>query len=94
MRSMRFSAAPTAPSTTDGVRDAMTPEVFYYFEDQDVTEAAQLMRENQVRRLPVLNREKRLAGIVSLGDLAVEAGNEQLVGEALEGISEPSSPKR
>jgi CBS domain-containing protein len=79
---------------TDRVRDAMTPEVFYRFEHQDVTEAAQLMRENQVRRLPVLNREKRLAGIVSLGDLAVEAGNELLVGEALEGISEPSSPMR
>jgi len=78
----------------DRVRDAMTPKVFYCFEDQDVTEAAQLMRQQQVRRLPVLNRDKRLAGIVSLGDLAVEAGNEQLVGEALEGISEPSSPVR
>jgi CBS domain-containing protein len=78
----------------DRVRDAMTPKVFYCFEDQDITEAAQLMRQQQVRRLPVLNRDKRLAGIVSLGDLAVEAGNEQLVGEALEGISEPSSPVR
>lgn len=79
---------------TDHVRDVMTPMVFYCFEDQDVTEAAQLMREKQVRRLAVLNRDKRLAGIVSLGDLAVEAGNQLLVGEALEGISEPSSPKR
>jgi len=79
---------------TDCVRDAMTAAVFYCFEDEDVAEAAQRMRIKQVRRLPVLNREKRLTGIVSLGDLAVEAGNEQLVGEALEGISEPSSPQR
>jgi len=79
---------------TDLVRDVMTPEVVYCFEDQDVTEAAKLMREKQIRRLAVLNRNKRLTGIVSLGDLAVEAGNEQLAGETLEGISEPSSPQR
>jgi CBS domain-containing protein len=78
----------------DHVRDAMTPGVCYCYDDQDVTEAAKLMREKQIRRLPVLNRAKRLAGIVSLGDLAVETGNEQLAGEALEGISEPASPKR
>jgi CBS domain-containing protein len=79
---------------TDRVRDAMTPEVYYCFEDDDVTKAAELMREKQVRRLPVLNKSKRLVGIVSLGDLAVEAGTEQLAGQALEGISEPSSPMR
>ena len=79
---------------TDRVRDAMTPEVYYCFEDDDVTRAAELMGEKQVRRLPVLNNSKRLVGIVSLGDLAVEAGNEQLAGQALEGISEPSSPTR
>ena len=78
----------------DRVRDAMTPEVYYCFEDDDVTKAAELMREKQVRRLPVLNESKRLVGIVSLGDLAVEAGTEHLAGEALEGISEPSSPTR
>jgi CBS domain-containing protein len=77
----------------DHVRDAMTPEVFWCFEDEDVTDAARLMKEKQVRRLPVLNRDKRLSGIVSLGDLAVEADDEQLVGEALEGISEPPKPK-
>jgi CBS domain-containing protein len=79
---------------TDHVRDAMTLGVVYCFEDQDVTEVARLMKQKQVRRLPVLNRNRRLAGIVSIGDLAVEAGNEQLVGEALEGISEPAAPKR
>lgn len=79
---------------TDRVRDVMTPQVHYCFEDDDVTKAAKLMREKQVRRLPVLNKSKRLVGIVSLGDLAVEAGTEQLAGQALEGISKPSSPTR
>ena len=71
------------------VRDVMTPNVIYCFEDQDVTEAARLMKENQVRRLVVLNRDKRLVGIVSLGDLAVEAGDERLTGQALEKVSQP-----
>jgi len=79
---------------TDDVRHAMTPKVHYCFEDDDVTQAAEVMRKNRVRRLPVLNRDKRLVGIVALGDLAVEDGNEQLTGRALEGISEPSSPVR
>jgi CBS domain-containing protein len=78
----------------DHVRDVMTPAVFYCFEDNDVADAAELMRDKQVRRLPVLDRNKQMVGIVSLGDLAVESGNEQLAGEALEGISEPSSPTR
>jgi len=76
------------------VRDVMTPEVIYCFEDQDVTEAARLMEEKQVRRLVVLNRGQRLVGIVSLGDLAVKTGDEQLSGEALEQVSEPAAPRR
>ena len=76
------------------VRDAMTPQVNYCFEDDDVVDVAELMSEKQVRRLLVLNRRKRLVGIVSLGDLAVENGTEDLAGHALEAISEPSSPTR
>jgi CBS domain-containing protein len=74
----------------DRAGDVMTREVFFCFEDQNVEEVAEQMREKQVRRLPVLNREKRLVGIVSLGDLAIETGDDQLVGHALEGISEPN----
>jgi CBS domain-containing protein len=48
----------------------MTPEVICCFEDQDVAEAARLMLEKQISQLPVLTRDKRLVGIVSLGDLA------------------------
>jgi CBS domain-containing protein len=69
------------------VRDVMTPEVVYCFEDQDVQEAARLMEQKQVRRLPVLNRDKRLVGIVSLGDLAVETGDRNLSGKTLERVS-------
>jgi CBS domain-containing protein len=71
------------------VQDVMTPDVLYCFEDQDVQGAAQLMREHQVRRLVVFNRDKRLVGIVSLGDLAVETGDEKLAGKALEQVSMP-----
>ena len=52
------------------VRDVMSDEVKYVFDDQTVEEAARMMGTLQVRRLPVLNRDKRLVGIVSLGDLA------------------------
>jgi len=50
------------------------------------------MQDNQIRRLVVLNRDKRLVGIVSLGDLALDTGDEQLAGATLEKISEPWLP--
>lgn len=81
------------PNTTR-VQEVMTPDVIYCFEDQDVNEAAHLMQENQVRRLVVLNREDRLVGIVSLGDLAVETGDMQLAGCTIEAVSEPAEPRR
>lgn len=79
---------------SDHVADVMTPGITFCFEDQDVEEAAHLMNEKQIRRLPVLNREKRLVGILSLGDIAVQAGDDELVGETVEGVSEPSLPNR
>jgi CBS domain-containing protein len=78
----------------DKVRDVMTPGLVYCFDDQDAEEAAQIMREKQIRRIPVLNREKRLVGIVSLGDLALQTGDRQMAGRALEGVSEPGGPRR
>lgn len=83
------SVARGSDPTTTSVRDTMTPDVISCFDDVDISEAAQLMKENQVRRLPVLDRSKRLVGIVSLGDLAVETGGNQLTAETLERISEP-----
>jgi CBS domain-containing protein len=76
------------------VGDVMTPDIICCFEDQLVSDAARLMEDNQIRRLPVLNRDKRLVGIVSLGDLAVKTGDDRMSGEALEQVSEPAAPKR
>jgi len=57
------------PSDTP-VNEVMTREVKYCFEDDDVSDVAENMAQLQVRRLPVLNRDKRLTGIISLGDIA------------------------
>jgi CBS domain-containing protein len=81
------------PATT-AVHEVMTPEVAYCFEDQDVAEARRLMAERQLRRLPVLNRNKWLVGIVALGDLAVDTGDPQGVGETLKAVSEPAAGER
>jgi len=69
------------------IRDVMSAEVKYCYEDEDVDDAARNMGELQVRRLPVLNREKRLVGIVSLGDLACSEETCDEAAEALSGIS-------
>ena len=45
-------------------------------------------------RLPIINRDKRLVGIISLGDLAVQTGDQELSGEVLEEVSEPARPRR
>ncbi len=74
------------------VGNAMSMPVLFCFDDAPVEEAATIMKEKQIRRLAVLNRNKRLVGIVSLGDLAVDAREENLAGPVLERISE--NPKR
>jgi CBS domain-containing protein len=76
------------------VQEVMTCEVISAFEDQDAQEAARLMEEHQIRRLVVLNRDKRLVGIVSLADLAVHTRDEHLAGEVVERVSEPAEPRR
>jgi CBS domain-containing protein/sporulation protein YlmC with PRC-barrel domain len=81
------------PKTTR-VYEVMTPEIIFTYEGEDIGLAAQLMTEHQIRRLVVLNRDKRLVGIVSLGDLAVHTGDVQQAGETLEAVSEPSEPQR
>lgn len=69
------------------VRDAMTQEVKYCFEDEDISHVCANMSEIQVRRLPVLDRNKRLVGIVSLSDLARQSAG---TAKALHGIVRPS----
>ena len=71
----------------------MSGEPCWCFEDQTVDEVIDVMREAQLRRMPVVDRDEVLVGIVSLGDLAVK-GDEGKAGEALEQISEPAAPAR
>jgi CBS domain-containing protein len=81
------------PKTTP-VRQVMTEEIAFVFEDQDIDDAASMMQERQIRRLAVLNRDKRLVGIVSLGDLATETGDAQRSGEVPQDVSEPATVRR
>jgi CBS domain-containing protein len=69
------------------VSQVMSQGAIFVYADQDIEEAAEMMEEKQVRRLPVLNREKRMVGIVSLGDLAVNA-NPAFSGMALKEVSQ------
>jgi CBS domain-containing protein len=72
------------------VRDIMSTDIKYVYEDESIEDAARNMSQLQVRRLPVLNRDKRLVGIVSLGDVAAQDhGN---AGNALKNISESGAP--
>ncbi len=76
------------------VREAMSSHIAYCFEDQDTKEACTLMGEKQVRRLPVLNRDKRLVGVVTLGDLATRAQHKPQTGEALGKVSQQTGQPR
>jgi CBS domain-containing protein len=69
-------------------RDAMSPGILYCFDDESVEDVLDKMADQQIRRLPVLNRDKRLVGVVSLGDLSL-AGKRKAAGEALQEISQP-----
>jgi CBS-domain-containing membrane protein len=64
--------------------------VVYGFDDQEIDEASRIMEEKQIRRLPIVNRQKRLVGMLSLGDIAVGTGDKELAGQALKEVSEPS----
>ncbi len=73
------------------IHEVMTEDVKYCYEDDDTEDVARNMAEIQVRRLPVLTRDKRLVGIISLGDMAVSEGSGR-TGEAVAGISQPGGP--
>ena len=71
------------------IRDVMTDDVKYCFDDDELEEVARNMGDIQIRRLPVVNRDKRLVGIVSIADIAA-AEEPEVVGDAVSGISEPT----
>jgi CBS domain-containing protein len=73
------------------VSDVMTKSVLYCFEDQTLDEVSENLGEQQIRRLPVLNREKRLVGILSLGDLAQSLEHPDNIEETLTRISKPNA---
>ncbi len=76
------------------VSDIMTREVRYCYDDQDLDNVADNMADIQVRRLPVVDRNKRLVGIVSIGDLASSDGGAMPAAEALRGIARPGGEHR
>jgi CBS domain-containing protein len=78
-------------ANTTQVADAMSSGISYCFEDDDADTVLDQMKEKQIRRFIVVDRNKKLVGIVAIGDFAGEV-SEDKVGETLQGISEPSSP--
>jgi CBS domain-containing protein len=70
------------------VEDICSDDVVCVRADQSTAEAAELMSEHQIRRLPVVDSDDRLMGIVSIGDIAVKEGRDARSGETLEQISE------
>jgi CBS domain-containing protein len=84
---VRAVAAGKSPDTP--VRDIMSSDVCYCFDDQDIGDVAANMADIKVRRLPVVDRNKRLVGILALGDIALADHQDQPAAEALCGISEP-----
>src|SRR5918994_1709426 len=88
---VRATAAGLPPDTTR-VRDVMSDNVWWCFDDDDVNHIVQLMSDHQIRRLPVVDRDKHLVGIVALGDLATD--QEEQATRALHRISTPSEPDR
>jgi CBS domain-containing protein len=71
------------------VRNVMSEGIVWVYDDDTVEHVAAIMSKNQVRRLPVVNRDKRLVGIVALGDFAVESSEIQPAAKALSEISKP-----
>ena len=85
---LRAVGAGKGPDTP--VRDVMSTDVKYCYEDEELDHVAKNMADIRVRRLPVVNREKRLVGIVALGDLAVK--EKKAATKAVAGVSQPGGP--
>ena len=84
---VRAVASGRDPNRT-AVIEAMTPELVYALEEQSIEDAVELMREHEIRRLPIVDQRRRLVGIVALADLATRTGA-AIASEALEGVSKP-----
>jgi CBS domain-containing protein len=87
---MRVAAEGRDPARTK-VREVMTQDVKYVFDDEDLGHVAANMAEQQVRRLPVVNRAKRIVGVISLGDLARASRSGHNAGRAMHGIAQDAA---
>ena len=85
-RDIAVRAVAQGKSPETPVRDVMSPEVLYCFDDQEIEDVSRNMGEVKVRRLPVVNRDKRLVGIISIGDLALKE-EQTLTGSTIARIS-------
>ncbi len=88
---VRAVAKRKSPDTK--IRDVMSREILYCFDDEDIEHVVSNMGDIQVRRLPVMDRNKRLVGIISLSDIALTHVPE-VVGEGMAGVSEPGGQHR
>ncbi|MDP9964807.1 CBS domain-containing protein [Variovorax beijingensis] len=89
-RDIAVRAVAEGRSADTKVRDVMSDGIRWAYEDEPVERAVAIMGEYQIRRLPVVSRDKRLVGIVALGDLAVREAESEPAAEALCEISEPA----
>jgi len=87
-RDIAIRAVAEGKSPDTPVREVMSQEVLYCFDDQELEEVTRNMADIKVRRLPVLNRSKHLVGIVSLGDLSRKQPPE-MTAKAVSNISKP-----
>lgn len=83
---IRSTAEGLDPQVTDA-EDIMTKEVLYAYEDEEVDKAIQTMKEKQVRRLIILNRDKDMVGVVALGDIATGMDDAEAKAEAVKAVS-------
>jgi CBS domain-containing protein len=89
---VKVMAGGGSPDAT--VRDAMTANPTAVSEDDDVQRAVSAMKERQVRRMPVVDRDGRLTGIIAQADVATRVNRDETTGELVEAISEPGSIRK
>jgi len=89
-RDIAVRAVAHGKDSSTKVRAVMSGSIVWAYENDSVDDAAKLMGKHQIRRLPIMNADKKLVGIVALGDFAVESSDIDTAGQALSEISKPS----
>ena len=92
-RDIVIRAVAKGAESNSPVKSAMSPQTYYCFDDQEAEEVCANMADIKVRRLPVVNREKRLVGVVSIGDLA-QSINKIKLGQTVQSITDPQDAKK